>query len=127
MPGSPNVTAFPAFRPQEALRRPAPLIRAARAGQAGWLRKRDLPRLLRCEICPDPDRALAHLRHEEQGLNQARLARSADYDPHRHILLMIAILAEMSLTAQHVPRIKPRQSGVFPPIEPRRQMQTIQS
>lgn len=127
MPGSPNVTAFPAFRPQEVLRRPAPLIRAARAGQSGWLRKRDLPRLLRCEICPDPGRALARLRREEQDLNHARLARSADYDPHRHILLMIAILAEMRLATQHVPRINPRQSGIFPPIAPRTQMQTIQS
>lgn len=127
MRGSPNVTAFPAFRPQEVLRRPAPLIRAARAGQAGWLRRRDLPRLLRCEICPDPGRALARLRHEEQELNQARLARSADYDPHRHILLMIAILAEMRLAAQHVPRVNHRQSGVFPPTAPRSRTQTIQS
>ena len=127
MQGSPNVTAFPALRSQSALRRPAPLIRAARAGQPGWIRNRDLPRLLRCDDCPEPGRALARLRYEEQGLNDARLSRSAEYDLHRHILLLIAILAEMRLAAAQRGGLTQRQSGIFPPTMRQQQMQTIQS
>lgn len=90
-----NVVAFPARAANHALRRPRILVRAARAGQTGWRRQRDLPRLLRCEDCPAPDAALRRLRAEEAALDGARRARSAEYDLKRHVLLMIAILAEM--------------------------------
>ena len=94
-----NIVSFPLRSATETLRRPRLLIRAAREGQAGWRRERDLPRLLRADHCPSPGRALARLRAEEDMLNGARLARSADYNLRRHVLLMIAILAEMRVAA----------------------------
>lgn len=95
-----NVIAFPLQPVVAPLRRPAVLIRAARAGQPAWRRGRDLRRLLRIESLPRPGAALPRLRAEEDGLNAARLAGAADYDMHRHVLLMIAILAESrALTA----------------------------
>ena len=36
-------------------------------------------------------------------LNEARLHRAADYDMHRHVLLMIAILAEMRAAVADAP------------------------
>ena len=96
-----RIISFPRQPAMPSLRRPRLLIRAARAGQAGWRRERDLPRLLRCDGCPLPGKALARLRSEEEALNNARLTRAADYSPARHVLLMIAILAEMrAATAQ---------------------------
>lgn len=95
-----------AFRPRpvaEPLRRPRVLIRAAREGQAGWRRERDLRRLLRSDHCPAPGAALPRLRAEESLLNDARLQRTADYDMHRHVLLMIAILAEMRVAVAAAP------------------------
>lgn len=91
----PNVIAFRPRPQSEPLRRPGTLIRAAREGQAGWRRERDLKRLLRTDDCPAAGAALPRLRAEEAVLNDARLQRAADYDMHRHVLLMIAILAEM--------------------------------
>lgn len=95
------------FRPATAttaaparLRRPAALIRAARAGQSGWRRERDLARLLRDDRCPAPGQALPRLRAQEAAQNDFRLASAPDYDMHRHVLLMIAILAEMRAAAQ---------------------------
>lgn len=87
-----------AFRPRplhSGLRRPASLIRAAREGQQGWRRSRDLPRLLRADRCPAPGAALPRLRAEEALLNDARRNHDAEYDMQRHVMLMIAILAEM--------------------------------
>lgn len=91
----PNVIAFRPRPVAEPLRRPSILIRAAREGQAGWRRERDLRRLLRADHCPAPGTCLPRLRAEEAMLNDARLQHAADYDMHRHIMLMIAILAEM--------------------------------
>ena len=86
------------FRPRATvppLRRPSALIRAARAGQAGWRRDRDLPKLLRADRCPPPGSCLPRLRAEEQLVNEARKLDDGEYDMNRHVLLMIAILAEM--------------------------------
>lgn len=91
----PNVIAFRTRPLAEPLRRPSVLVRAAREGQAGWRRDRDLRRLLRLDACPAPGACLPRLRAEEAALNEARLHRAADYDMHRHVLLVIAILAEM--------------------------------
>lgn len=91
----PNVMAFRTRPLAEPLRRPSVLVRAAREGQAGWRRDRDLRRLLRLDACPVPGACLPRLRAEEAALNEARLHRAADYDMHRHVLLVIAILAEM--------------------------------
>ena len=99
---TPNIIAFPLNSPvlpvpapADLLRRPRSLIRAAQAGQALWKRRRDLPRLLRRETLPDDDTTLALLHQAEATQNAARLARRPDYDMQRHVLLMVAILAEM--------------------------------
>ena len=99
----PNVIAFRPRTVSEPLRRPSILIRAAREGQAGWRRDRDLKRLLRLDHTPAAGNALPRLRAEETLLNDARLQRTADYDMHRHVLLMIAILAEMRAAVADAP------------------------
>lgn len=86
---------------QSQVRRPRLLVRAARAGLAGWNRRRDLRRLLKCEELPMAGAALTRLRAEEEHMDTVRREGSADYDVHRHILLLIAILAE---TAEAAPR-----------------------
>lgn len=103
-----STTNVVAFRPRPvaptaSLRRPSALIRAAREGQAGWRRERDLCRLLRSTECPAPGAALSRLRAEEDFLNGARLMGAAEYDMHRHVLLMIAILAEMRAAVAATP------------------------
>ena len=99
----PNIIQFQPRAVGAGLRRPRMLIRAARAGQSGWRRERDLPRLLRIDDCPTPGACLRRLRAEEEMLNAARLERSADYDLNRHVLLMIAILAEMRAAVAATP------------------------
>lgn len=96
-----NVIAFQPRPRQPALRRPRLLVRAARAGLAGWNRKRDLHRLLKGDSLPAVGAALPRLRAEEEFLDAARRAGKADYDMHRHVMLLIAILAE---TAEAAPR-----------------------
>ncbi|SDD75006.1 hypothetical protein SAMN05421538_102343 [Paracoccus isoporae] len=81
--------------PQPGPRRPATLIRAAQAGQGRWRRDRDLARLLGLDQAPDRAAGLAALRRAEWRQEAARRARAPDYDPHRHVLLMIALLAEL--------------------------------
>ncbi|MBU2958790.1 DUF6477 family protein [Paracoccus sp. 1_MG-2023] len=90
-----NVIQFRARPRTGELRRPGTLIRAAREGQRGWRRDRDLPRLLHSDRCPAPGMALSRLRAEEQIQNDMRLEKLAEYDIKRHVLLVIAILAEM--------------------------------
>ena len=91
--------------PQHApLMRPAVLIRAAKAGQAGWRRERDLPRLLGRETLPSNPAALRILRAAEQAADTARREGHADYDLHRHVRLIIALLAELRLQAEGMPQ-----------------------
>lgn len=104
MTQTPNVIAFRPRQSQTSLRRPAALIRAAREGQAGWKRERELQRLLRTDRCPAPGAALPRLRAEEAMLNDARIERAADYDMRRHVMLMIAILAEMRAAVAAAPQ-----------------------
>ncbi|MEE2862443.1 MAG: DUF6477 family protein [Pseudomonadota bacterium] len=94
------------FRPRptnQALRRPGTLIRAAREGQKGWKRSRDLTRLLRMDQAPSPAAALTRLRTEEEIQNELRMMRTAEYDVRRHVLLMVAILAEMRAAVNAAP------------------------
>lgn len=94
------------FRPRPAdtvLRRPSLLIQAARAGQQGWRRERDLPKALRSDRCPAPGQCLPRLRAEEAILNESRMMQDAEYDMQRHVLLMIAILAEMRAAVAATP------------------------
>ncbi len=99
----PSVIAFRPRPAAEPLRRPRILIRAAREGQSGWRRDRDLRRLLRLDHTPAPGAALPRLRAEEALMNDARLQRAAEYDMRRHVLLMIAILAEMRAAVADAP------------------------
>ena len=89
---------------QAPLRRPGVLIRAARAGQAGWRRERDLPRLLGRETLPSTPAALRMLRAAEGAADLARREGRADYDLHRHVRLIIALLAEMRLQTEAAPQ-----------------------
>ena len=93
-----SLTGFTDFDPvitQASIHRPRSLIRAAQAGQSGWRRRRDLPRLLRRERCPGRDDALSLLQFEEARLNGLRLLRAPGYNMRRHVLVMIAMLAEL--------------------------------
>ena len=96
-----NVIAFQPRFGQPQLRRPRLLVRAARAGLAGWNRRRDLRRLLKCEEVPPVGSVLPLLRAEEAQLDTIRREGAAGYDLHRHIMLLVAILAE---TAEAAPR-----------------------
>lgn len=77
--------------------RPRSLVMAAQAGQSGWMRRRDLPQLLRRASLPAPETALRLLLHDEQLQNRARLDSAPHYDMQRHVVLCIAILAECRL------------------------------
>lgn len=94
-----NVSQFrprnPVCLPDDSLRRPRPLVSAARAGLAGYRRGRELPRLLKTERLPHPRFALRRLREIEAALDETRLSGATGYDLKRHILVLIAILAEM--------------------------------
>nr|WP_029371264.1 DUF6477 family protein [Paracoccus sp. TRP] len=94
-----NVIAFVPRRETPTLRRPRPLVRAAQAGLKSWNRRRDLRRPLKCDNLPSPGTAMTRLLAEENRIDQFRRTGQAGYDPHRHILLLIAILAECAEAA----------------------------
>ncbi|WP_410217211.1 DUF6477 family protein [Paracoccus sp. (in: a-proteobacteria)] len=98
-----NIVIFRRRPAKQGLHRPSMMIRAAREGQRGWKRDRDLTRLLHLDRCPLPGTALPRLRAEEEIQNDLRVAQMADYDVKRHVLLMIAILAEMRAATEQVP------------------------
>ena len=79
------------------LRRPALLLRAARFGLSDYQRDRDLKRLLRQAAAGGPEKTLPRLIHEENLLEETRKAGDASYSLTRHIELLIALLAEVSL------------------------------
>jgi hypothetical protein len=103
MTQSTNVIPFHPRPADQSFRRPVVLIRAAREGQRSWKRDRDLPRLLRSDRCPVPARALSRLRVEEAIQNDMRLNQLAEYNMKRHVLLMIAIMAELRAAIQAAP------------------------
>ncbi|MEF9605849.1 DUF6477 family protein, partial [Paracoccus sp. PXZ] len=84
-----NVIAFQPRMARPHLRRPRLLVQAARAGLAGWNRRRDLRRVLKCDIPPPAGLALARLLAEEEQLDLVRREGVAGYDMHRHIMLLI--------------------------------------
>ncbi|MDT1063776.1 DUF6477 family protein [Paracoccus sp. CPCC 101403] len=94
-----NVIQFRSAAAPGNLRRPRLLAQAARAGLGAYQRRRDLPRILKCEDLPDDRVILQRLRSEEAELNAARIEAQADYDLQRHILILIAILAEFRMAA----------------------------
>lgn len=81
----------------QSLRRPALLVRAARAGQADYDRGRHLRRIVRSPDTPSPADALALLLDEEERLEAIRRAGDASYRAARHIEVLIATLGEFRL------------------------------
>ena len=92
-----------------AIRRPRILIRAARAGLAGYHRDRDLRRLLRTGRLA-PGAALARLITEERELEHRRRGGEATYALARHVAILTALIAEArnhppaSQPASHTPK-----------------------
>ena len=110
-----NILAFPAARvlpvcrrdrgdsvPElPRLRRPKLLVAAARHGQHGYRRARDLRRLMQgAEDVPAPGKALAWLTEREAQMDEARRAGVPGWDLQTHVLLLIALLAEMRLVRE---------------------------
>ena len=72
--------------------------------------------MLKCENVPKPGAAMTRLHGEEARLDTARRENRAEYDLHRHIMVLIAILAE---TAAAAPQPVPRGMGAVTPFRPR--------
>ena len=81
----------------ENLRRPKILIRAARLQSADYNRETDLRFIVRTRKTPPPHEAMAHLLDREGGLEEARVSGEAGYNPHEHIRVLGALLAEARL------------------------------
>lgn len=76
------------------LRRPGLLIKAARYGQQGYDRKRDLKRITHGEDLPAPERAVRRLMDLEAELEYSRRTHDAAYSPIRHVETLTALMAE---------------------------------
>ena len=84
-----------------ALRRPAILIRAARIGQEGYVRRRDLARILRTTPLPGPGAAIMALMDREAELDERRREGSLTYTAASHVEVLAALMAEArALAAQ---------------------------
>ena len=94
------------------LRRPRLLVQAARAGQALYDRRRDLGRILGADPPTDPGHALRRLLAEEARLDLARREGRAEHDLQRHILVLVALMAEArAQRAAGVARPQPLSGG----------------
>lgn len=76
------------------LHRPGLLIRAARIGQADYVRRRDLPRILRVSTPPTPGAAIMALMEREAELDERRRAVGSSYAASAHIEVLAALMAE---------------------------------
>ena len=76
------------------IHRPPLLVRAARAGQAGYKRERHLPKSLKDDADLSKGALLMSLVALEQDLNRARQSRAANYTAERHVRVLIALMAE---------------------------------
>ena len=79
------------------LRRPALLVRAARAGLIDYNRRRDLLRVMKTTALPSPGQAVSSLLAEEERLEETRRKGDAAYSFARHIDVLIAMMAEVRL------------------------------
>ncbi|HEY0275709.1 MAG TPA: DUF6477 family protein [Paenirhodobacter sp.] len=77
-----------------ALRRPRLLIRAARAGQMDYNRARDLRGLVDNDLRSRPESLLGALLEDESQLESARQEGAAQYSVTRHVMVLIALMAE---------------------------------
>lgn len=87
------------------LKRPKLLARAARFGVDDYRRDTHLRRLLNCDDLPRAAQALMQLFDIESEMNTARLAKSGNYSPARHVEVLIAIAGEGRILQQTIPRI----------------------
>ncbi|RYH07469.1 DUF6477 family protein [Tropicimonas sp. IMCC6043] len=76
------------------MRRPGLLIRAARLGQSGYDRNRDLKRITQGEALLIPERALPRLMDLEAELEYSRKTHDSAYLPSRHVATLTALMAE---------------------------------
>lgn len=82
------------------LRRPRLLIRAARFGLEDYRRDRDLRRLV--SVTGSPERTVPQLLAEEARLEDIRQTGDIAYPVARHIEVLVALMAEVSLLPRKV-------------------------
>lgn len=82
------------------LRRPRLLIRAARFGLEDYRRDRDLRRLF--QGSNNPDKVLPALLAEEERLEQIRQTGDISYPVARHVEVLVALMAEVTLLPRKV-------------------------
>ncbi|SDW91325.1 DUF6477 family protein [Litoreibacter albidus] len=76
------------------LRRPRLLVRAARHGLSSYRRTRDLQRIAGQAQSATPQTVVESLIHQEDQIEQARLAGDGTYSANKHIEVLIALMAE---------------------------------
>lgn len=76
------------------MKRPRLLVRAARAGATRYRRDPHLSYFTRVEGIDSQDKLMIRLIEREQELEDVRKSGSADYNLHRHVHLLTALLAE---------------------------------
>ncbi len=76
------------------LRRPRLLVRAARHGLTNYRRPRDLQRIAGQAQSASPRTVVETLLHQEEQVEQTRLARDGTYSANKHIDLLIALMSE---------------------------------
>ena len=88
------------------LERPALLVRTARHGLAGYRRDRDLRVLLRARQgpLPPPTAATLALLDREHAMNRARLNGDPRYAHHKHVALLIGLMAESRIVLARRPQ-----------------------
>ena len=74
--------------------RPALLIRAARIGQADYVRRRDLARILRTSSLPSTGAAIVALMEREAELDERRTSGASGYTSCAHIEVLAALMGE---------------------------------
>lgn len=81
----------------DSIKRPKILVRAAKIGLEWYRRERDLTKVIHSLTTPAPERAMERLVAAERELEQFRVAGQANYDVHRHIAVLTALLGEARL------------------------------
>lgn len=97
------------------LRRPRTLVRAARFALGDFRRERHTKKLLRLDRLPSSAKLLALLTEREHEMETMRKDGDASYSISRHIIMLAALMAEMSLisAASAAPETKNAPSNVF--------------
>jgi hypothetical protein len=76
------------------LRRPRLLVSAARHGMTNYRRTRDLQRIAGQSQRATPHAVVESLLHQEEQVEQTRLAHDGTYSVNKHVELLIALMAE---------------------------------